>query len=599
LVSAPPVLEETWRLEDIFPTEEVFSVEKRRVNESLPSLGSFAGSLGRSAVAMADALEAISAESKALTRLHAYASMSADRDLRIAAFQGMRQEVELAYTEISRRTAYLRPEILALPDGVVESFLAEEPRLAPFEPFLRNIVRQRTHVLSPPEENLLAEAGLVLGGASQIFGILHNAEMPRATIELESSGPVTLTPAAFSLVRTSAVRADREAATNAYFGGYRGFEGTYGSNVFECLKTHVFRARARRYDSCVGAALDGDNIPVPVYTNLIEQVRRNLPSLHRYARLRAKALGLETLAYFDLHCPLGAGPKQSFGVDAAKRLVLDAMQPLGAAYTEKLNESFERRWIDWHPSPGKRSGAYATGAAYDVHPYMLLNFNGDFDSVSTLAHEAGHAMHSYFSNRTQPYPCADYSIFVAEVASTFNEALLIERLLSIASGREEKIFLLGHWLDGIRATLFRQTFFAEFELTIHQRAERGEALTGETLSKIYLELLRLYQGHDVGACVVPDLFAIEWACVPHFYYDFYVYQYATGIVAANSLAADVLTGVDGARERYVQFLGSGGSDYPLALLRRAGVDLQSPAPYEATFRAVDLKLDALESLLDS
>jgi oligoendopeptidase F len=504
----------------------------------------------------------------------------------------MRQEVELAFTEISRRTAYLRPEILVLGGDVVESFLAEEPRLSPFAPFLRNIVRQRAHVLSPPEENLLAEAGLVLGGSSQIFGILHNAEMPRATVDLEGTGPVTLTPAAFSLVRTSGVRADRETATRAYFGGYRAFEGTYGSNVFECLKTHVFRARARRYDSCVAGALDGDNVPVLVYTNLIEQVRRNLPSLHRYARLRAKALGQETLTYFDLHCPLGTGPKRHYSVDAAKRLVLDAMQPLGTAYTEKLDESFERRWIDWHPAPGKRSGAYATGAAYDVHPYMLLNFNGDFDSVSTLAHEAGHAMHSYFSNRTQPYPCADYSIFVAEVASTFNEALLIERLLAIAADREEKIFLLGHWLDGIRATLFRQTFFAEFELTIHRRAELGEALTGEALSKTYLELLRLYQGHDTGACVVEDLFAIEWACVPHFYYDFYVYQYATGIVAANSLARDVLTGVDGARERYVQFLGSGGSDYPLVLLRQAGVDLQSPAP-------VDLKLDALEALLDS
>ena len=598
-MSAPPVVEETWRLEDIFPTEDAFWTEKRRVDGALPDLGRFSGGLGQSAPLMREALEAISSESKALSRLHAYASMTSDQDLRVATFQGMRQEVELAYTEISRRTAYLRPEILALGDGVVEAFLAEEPRLAPFAPFLRNIVRQKAHVLSPSEENLLAEAGLVLGGSSQIFGILHNAEMPRATVDLEGAGSVTLTPAAFLLVRTSGVRADRETATRAYFEGYRAFEGTYGSNVFECLKTHVFRARARRYDSCVAAALDGDNVPVLVYTNLIEQVRRNLPSLHRYSRLRAQALGLETLTYFDLHCPLGTGPKRNYRVDAAKRLVLDAMHPLGAGYTEKLNESFERRWIDWHPAPGKRSGAYATGAAYDVHPYMLLNFNGDFDSVSTLAHEAGHAMHSHFSNRTQPYPCADYSIFVAEVASTFNEALLIERLLAIASDREEKIFLLGHWLDGIRATLFRQTFFAEFELEIHRRAERGEGLTGETLSKVYLELLRAYQGHDTGACVVPDLFAIEWACVPHFYYDYYVYQYATGIVAANSLARDVLTGSDGAQQRYVQFLGSGGSDYPLALLRRAGVDLQSPAPYEATFRAVDLKLDALEALLDA
>jgi oligoendopeptidase F len=596
-MSATPVLDETWELGDLFPSDDDFRTERQRADRALPTLGRFVGRLGDSAAALADALTAISEESKALGRLHAYASMKSDGDLRVAPYQGMRQEIEIAFTEMSRRTSYLRPEILALPDGVVESFLAAEPRLAPFAPFLRNLVRQKAHVLTPLEENLLAEAGLVLGGSNQIFGILNNAEMPRATIELHGGDAVTLTPAVFSLVRTSPIRADREKATRAYFEGYRAFEGTYGSNVFECLKTHVFRARARRYDSCLSAALDGDNIPASVYTNLIAQVRRNLPSLHRYFRLRAKLLGLQGLTYFDLHCPLGTGGKRSYGVDAAKRLVLAAMEPLGPGYAQVLRESFDRRWIDWHPAPGKRSGAYATGAAYDVHPYMLLNFNGDFESVSTLAHEAGHAMHSHFSNRTQPYPCADYSIFVAEVASTFNEALLIDRMLAEAKDRDEKLFLLGHWLDGIRATLFRQTFFAEFELTIHKRAETGEALTGESLSRLYLELVRAYQGHDIGACEVPELFGIEWACVPHFYYDFYVYQYATGIVAANSLAREVLDGSAGAQERYAQFLGSGASDYPLQLLRRTGVDLESPAPYDATFLAVNRKLDALESLI--
>jgi oligoendopeptidase F len=273
------------------------------------------------------------------------------------------------------------------------------------------------------------------------------------------------------------------------------------------------------------------------------------------------------------------------------------MAPLGPGYVEPLSRAFEERWIDWHPVPGKRSGAYATGAAYDVHPYMLLNFNGDFESVSTLAHEAGHAMHSHFSNTTQPYPCADYSIFVAEVASTFNEALLIERLLDAASARDERVFLLGSWLDGIRATLFRQTFFAEFELRIHERSERGEALTGEALSALYLDLLRAYQGHDEGACEVDELFGIEWAAVPHFYYDFYVYQYATGIVAANKLASDVLAGSDDARRRYLAFLTSGSSADPLDLLRRAGVDLESKEPYDAAFRSIDRKLDDLEALL--
>ncbi len=593
-----PVVDETWCIADIYPSNEEFSAEKRRFDGALPGLGRYAGGLGASAVAMAEALEAISGCAKALGRLHAYASMKSDEDLRVAMYQGMRQEVEIGHTDMSRRTSYLRPEILALPAGVVEGFLALETRLAPFAPFLRNLLRQKAHVLSPLEENLLAEAGLVLSGSSQIFGVLNNAEMPRATVELENGERVTLTPAEFSLVRTSAIRSDREAATRAYFAGYRAFEGTYGSNLFECLKTHVFRSRVRRYAACLDAALDGDNVPVRVYTNLVEQVRLHVPSLHRYFRLRARALGRDTLTYFDLHCPLVGGGKRDYGVDDAKRLVLEAMEPLGADYTQAMRAAFERRWIDWHPGPGKRSGAYATGAAYDVHPYVLLNFNGNFDSVSTLAHEAGHAMHSYFSNRTQPYPCADYSIFVAEVASTFNEALLIERLLAESKDRDEKIFLLGHWLDGIRATLFRQAFFAEFELEIHRRAERGEALTGEALSTLYLQLLRAYQGHDTGACIVDDLFAIEWACVPHFYYDFYVYQYATGIVAASSLANDVLNAREGATERYAHFLTSGGSDYPLEILRRAGVDLLSPAPYDATFHAVDRKLDALESLLD-
>jgi oligoendopeptidase F len=598
-MDAAPTVEETWRLEDIFLSDDDFQAEKNRVDAILPSLDRFRGGLGVSADHLFAALDAIWGEAKSLGRLHAYASMRSDGDLRVAAYQRMRQEVELAFTEMSRRTSYLRPEILALPDGTVERFLNEDPRLTPFAPFLRNLVRQKAHVLSPPEENLLAEAGLVLGGPNQIFSVLNNAEMPRATVQLASGDAVTLTPAAFSLVRTSAHRDDRVTATRAYFEGYRTFQGTYGSNLFESLKTHVFRARTRRYESCVAAALDGDNVPVGVYTNLLAQVRRHLPTLHRYFRLRARALGLERLSYFDLHCPLTSGPKRDFPVDTAKRLVVEALAPLGTDYTGALRRAFEERWTDWHPAAGKRSGAYATGAAYDVHPYMLLNFNGDFDSVSTLAHEAGHAMHSYFSNRTQPYPCADYSIFVAEVASTFNEALLIERLLSEAVDRDEKLFLLGHWLDGIRATLFRQTFFAEFELEIHRCVERGEALTGEALSSRFLDLVRVYQGHDAGACEVDELFAVEWACVPHFYYDFYVYQYATGIVAANSLAHDVLNAKTGATERYLRFLASGGSDYPLEILRRAGVDLESPAPYDATFHAIERKLDALEALLDA
>ncbi|HEX4823148.1 MAG TPA: oligoendopeptidase F [Candidatus Polarisedimenticolaceae bacterium] len=598
-MTVSPAIEETWRLTDLYPSDDAFWDEKARVDRALPGLGRFRDGLTASAAGLAEALETIWGDAKTLARLHAYASMKSDGDLRVAAHQRMRQEIEISLTELSRQTSYIRPEILAAPDGLVERLLSEETRLQPFAPFLRNLIRQKRHVLSPPEERLLAEAGLVLGGPSQIFGVLNNAEMPRATIELAGGESVTLTPAVLSVVRTSSLRDDRTAASRAYFAGYVDFQGTFGSNLFEAVKAHVFRARARHYESCVAATLDGDHIPVAVYTNLIEQVRRHLPTLHRYFHLRARALGLDRLTYFDLHCPLIAGPKREYGVDAAKSLVGEALEPLGAEYGRALRRGFDDRWTDWRPAPGKRSGAYATGAAYDVHPYMLLNFNGDFESVSTLAHEAGHAMHSHFSNRAQHYACADYSIFVAEVASTFNEALLIEKLIAEAAGREERVFLLGHSLDGIRATLFRQTFFAEFELEIHRAVERGEALTGEALSARFLDLVRVYQGHDEGACEVDPLFAIEWACIPHFYYDFYVYQYATGIVAATSLAHDVLHERDGARDRYLAFLASGASDYPLELLRRAGVDLESPTPYEATFRAMDAKLDALEAALDA
>src|SRR5215831_5153821 len=370
-----PTLEETWRLEDVFADEVAFWAEKRRIDALLPGLAAYAGTLGRSPASLAEALEATTEVTKALSRLHAYASMRADRDLRVAANQGMRQEVELAFTELSRRTAWLRPEILALPDGTVEGALGSEPRLGPFAPFLKNLLRQKEHVLTPPEEKLLAEAGLLTGGSSQIFGILQNAEMPRATIRLDSGEEVSLTPAAFSLVRTSSHRPDRIRATRAYFSGYETFRGTFGSNLYEALKAHLFRSRARRYPGCVDAALDADNVPVRVYTNLIEQIRRALPSVHRYFRLRARAFGLSQLTYFDLHCPLIEDKKRAYGVDEAKRLVRESTRPLGRAYAAPLGSALDGRWIDWHPAPGKRSGAYATGAAYDVHPYMLLNFN--------------------------------------------------------------------------------------------------------------------------------------------------------------------------------------------------------------------------------
>jgi oligoendopeptidase F len=588
---------ETWNLAALYPDDEAFTAAKAALERSLVSIDRFAGRLGESPAVLLDALDTYVGLIKEFSRLHAYASMRCDEDTRIASRQGVRQEVELIGTKLSRHTSFLRPELLALPPATLERFLEKERLLAPYAHFLRNLARQRAHVLEHDSERIVAEAGLLLGGPSSLFGVLHNVEIPRPEATLSTGETVRLTPAGFARHRVSSHRADRKLVFETYFGAYEGFTHTLGVNLFEGVKTHLFRARARRYASCLEAALDSDNVPTAVYRNLIERVRQNLPLLHRYLRLRARTQGLAELQYYDLYGPLGVEPRRRYGVRAAMELVRDSATPLGPEYVAALERAFEDRWIDWHPVAGKRAGAYASGAAYEVHPYVLLNYNEDYESLTTMAHEMGHAMHSDLSNRTQPFVTADYPILLAEIASTFNEALLSASLLRQADTKEEKVFLLSCWLDGLRATLFRQTLFAEFELRIHEKAERGEALTGESLSRLYLDLLRAYHGHDAGIVQVDERYAVEWAAIPHFYYDFYVYQYATGIVAATSLSEAVLSGVPRARERYLALLSAGGSDYPLELLRAAGVDLEAELPYSGTFRAMARRMDELETLL--
>jgi oligoendopeptidase F len=589
---------EQWDLEPIFPGEPAFAAARKQVAARLPELAALAGTLGSSGEALAAALELRSEIAKELSRLHAWASMRSDSDTRIPAHQAAREEIELLWTEFSRACSFLRPETLALAPQTIDGFVAATRRLAPYRHFLDDLMRQRRHVLSPPEERLMAESGLLAGGPHAVFNLLHNAELPRPEVRLTTGETVTLNPSEFGRVRRTSERDDRRTVSEAFFGAYSGFRETLGQVLFQTVKGHMFQARSRGYDSCLSAALDSENIPTRVYHNLIEQVRGGLPSLHRYMRLRARALGVERIEYHDLHCPLVADGTVEYAAEQARALMLRSLEPLGRDYAVALQRAFDERWIDWRPRTGKRAGAYATGAAYDVHPYVLLNFTDDYESVSTLGHELGHAMHSYFSNRTQPYATAGYTIFVAEVASTFNEALLNERMISDAADDRQKLMLITAQLDNLRATLFRQTMFAEFELLIHERGERGEALTGEALSENYLSLLREYHGHDDGVMTIDDRYAIEWAAIPHFHYNFYVYQYSTGITAATALAEAVRRGGDEARDRYLRFLSAGGSDYSLQLLRDAGVDLERPEPYAATLGAFDARLDQLEALLE-
>jgi oligoendopeptidase F len=589
---------ESWNLEALYPSPAAFDAARDAFRDLvLPTVERHRGRLGSSAAALADALDALAAAGRELRRLSCYASTRADEDLRDPPRQGARRAVELLATELSRRASYVRPEILAMSEETVLRFVADEPRLAPHAHSLRDLLRQREHVLGAAEERILAEANLTRHDASSLYQILSNAEMPRPTVTLSTGEQVTLTPVSFQKHRSTPVREDRLLLFPANFGAYAAFRETLGQNLFSAVKGHVFQARSRSYRSSLQAALDPDNVPEGVYRNLVVQVRRHLPVLHRYFRLRGRVLGVDPLDYADLYCPLGQAPPRPWDATDARAAVRDGLTPLGAGYVQALEHAFASRWVDWHPAPGKRSGAYANGWAYDVHPFVLLNFNGDYESVLTLAHEMGHAMHSHFSNRTQPYPTADYSIFVAEVASTFNEILVLRHMLERADSADEERHLLASYLDGIRGTLFRQAMFAEFELAIHERVEGGEVLTGESLTETYLDLLRTYHGEGEGVMAIRPEYASEWGAIPHMYYDFYVYQYATGIVAATALARGVLDGAAGARERYLEFLASGGSDYPLELLRRAGVDLESAEPYELAFRTIEDHVERLERSL--
>jgi oligoendopeptidase F len=375
------------------------------------------------------------------------------------------------------------------------------------------------------------------------------------------------------------------------------FKRTFGAQLYASVKNDVFYARARMYPSSLASALDNYNIPEAVYHSLIKNVSDNLPTFHRYLALKKRMLGVDTLKYSDLYAPVVKNVDLEYSYDQTKKIILDAFQPMGKEYLLTVQNAFDKRWIDVYPTTGKQSGAYSNGRAYDVHPYILLNFNGKYQDVSTLAHELGHTMQSYFSNKTQPYPLSRYSIFVAEVASTFNEALLIEKMLNEIKDDDTRLSILMEYLDNIKGTVFRQTQFAEYELGIHEKAEKGEPLTGDVLTQMYSNLLKKYYGHDKGVCHIDDRVAVEWAYIPHFYSDFYVYQYATAFTASVALSEKVLNKEKGALERYMTFLASGGSDYPVELLKKAGVDMTGSEPFEKTMKVMNRTMDEIEKIL--
>ncbi|MED4533643.1 oligoendopeptidase F [Metabacillus fastidiosus] len=584
---------DTWRLEDIFPTDEAWEKEFNQIKEALPKIGEYKGKLGESADVLYDALTYQDSVMERLGKLYTYAHMRYDQDTTNSFYQGLNDRATTLYTQASSISSYMVPEILAIEEEKLKLFLNEKKELKLYEHSLNEINRERPHVLSAEQEALLAEASEVLGSSSNTFGMLNNADLTFPAIKDENGNEVEITHGRYIRFLESEDRSVREDAFKAVYKTYGDFKNTFASTLSGAVKKDNFRARIRNYESARHSALSSNNIPEEVYDNLVSTINEHLDLLQRYVKLRKKVLNLDEVHMYDLYTPLVKDTKMEVTYEEAKDYLLKGLEPLGEEYVSVLKEGFENRWVDVHENKGKRSGAYSSGT-YGTNPYILMNWQNNVNDLFTLAHEFGHSMHSYYTRKTQPYPYGDYSIFVAEVASTCNEALLNDYLLKTIDDEKKHLYLLNHFLEGFRGTVFRQTMFAEFEHLIHKKAQDGEPLTPELLTKTYYDLNKKYFGDDI---VVDEEVGLEWARIPHFYYNYYVYQYATGYSAATALSKQILEEGEPAVERYLNYLKAGSSDYPIEVLKKAGVDMTSKEPIEEALKVFEEKLNEMEELL--
>lgn len=581
-----------WKLTDIYSTNEAWEADFKRLKSLLEEMKAKQPTFLNSAANILEVLQLKDAIGMVLDKLFVYARMHKDEDNANPLYQGMTERIQSLATEAGGVVSFIVPAVVTLEPEQIRQYLEQLPELRIYKRFFDEIERQKAHILSEAEEKLLAESAELADSSGMIFGMLDNADLKFPYIRDENGEEVELTKGRYSKFIESPDRRVREDAFKALYESYGKLRNTLGALLNSSVKSDVFYARARRFKSALQASLDGDNIPEIVYDRLIQVVHRFLPELNRYLKLRKKILGLDELHMYDLYTPLLPEYRKNFEYHEAKELVLEGLSPLGEEYINLARHGLESGWVDVYENEGKTSGAYAWGA-YETHPYILLNYQGKLRDVFTIAHEMGHAMHSYYSNRSQPYINAGYRIFVAEVASTVNEALLMEHLLRKTEDRLEKEYLINQYLEQFRTTVFRQTMFAEFEKIIHQEVENGGALTTDWLSECYLDLNRQYYGQET---VIDPEIGLEWSRIPHFYTGFYVYKYATGYSAAIALSRRILEQGGEARLQYLEFLKGGDSDYPLNLLRRAGVDMESPAPVEAALNVFKQLIDELAEL---
>ncbi|WP_028393133.1 oligoendopeptidase F [Bacillus cihuensis] len=586
-------VEDTWKLEDIYATEEDWETAFQEVKEDLLKAEAYKGTLGESAEKLFAVLQYQNQVWEKLGKAYTYAHMRYDQDTTNSFYQGMDSRIKSLVAEASSALSYIVPEILSIEESKISDFLQEKEELKLYAHALEQINLQRPHILSAEKEALLAQASEIFDASSNTFGMLNNADLTFPTIKDENGEDVEITHGRYIRFLESEDRRVREEAFKGVYETYGTFRNTFASTLAGQVKSDNFNASVHNYESARHAALSENNIPETVYDNLVQTVNENLHLIHRYIDLRKKVLGLDELHMYDLFTPLVKEVKMDVTYAEAKEYILKGLAPLGEDYLNVLKEGFENRWVDVHENKGKRSGAYSSGA-YGTNPYILMNWQDNVNNLFTLAHEFGHSVHSYYTRKHQPYPYGNYSIFVAEVASTCNENLLNEYLLHTIEDEKKRIYLLNHQLEGFRGTLFRQTMFAEFEHTIHKKAQDGEALTAEVLTKEYYELNKKYFGSNI---IIDEEIGLEWARIPHFYYNYYVYQYATGISAATALSKQILTEGEPAVCRYLEFLKSGSSDYPIEVLKKAGVDMTKAEPIQEALKVFEEKLIELESLL--
>lgn len=585
-----------WNLSDLYATDDSWREEKERIQHKMKEASSYKGRLTQSAKVLLEALELNSSLAKEMVRLSSYASMKSDQDTRVTKYAGMRQELQQLFSEYGALTSYMEPELLTLQEDQLSTFFAEEKELETYRFYLMDLLRKRAHRGSEEVEKVMAYSSLMSGNAANIYSTFFNAEFPHPEIELNGE-QVKLNSANFALYRASEDRAVRRKVFASYFGKLNEFQRTFGAQLYGNINAALFSTKARNYESTLARALDAGNIPTDVFHNLIKNVNGNLETFHRYLNLRKRMMGVDTLHYYDLYAPLVEKVDLEYTVEEAVENILQSLKPLGTDYIAVSKRAFNERWIDMYPNEGKRSGAYSNGSAYDVHPYILMNYNGKYNDMSTLTHELGHTMHSYLTNQKQHFANSGYSIFVAEVASTLNEELLNDYMLQQIKDDEVRLAILGNYLEGAKGTLFRQTQFAEFESIIHEKVANGEALTGEDFDDIYFDLTKRYYGHDQNVCIIDDYVKSEWSYIPHFYYNFYVYQYATSFTASTALSEKVLRGTDDDRKRYLDFLASGSTKYPVDLLIDAGVDMNTSEPFDLTIAKINQVMAEMEAIL--